>query len=423
MKVKKKVEKPNQISSTALKSQYDLIVVGGGAAGVAAAIMALRKNMSVLIIEHTSRILSKVLATGNGRCNFTNYKLDKTAYYCDDLDFVDGVISDFDANAIVEFFKSLGIYPKDRDSYVYPSSDSAKSVVLSMMMELDRLSCHIAANTKLHDIKKTGDEYLVLTNEGKFRTRNIVLATGLKAMESTGSDGSFLDICQKMGLGIKKVLPALVGLGSEDPTIQYFEKIRVYAKVSLIIDGKFLASDTGELQFNDDGLSGIPVFQLSHRAVEAIYQGKPVILDVDFMPDYDREEVLGIIRGFVGKFKSKSCLMALIGLFNEKVAMGILKKAKVNPDSSLEELSDQAILDIVKTIKSDRFVLSTYKGYEGAQVCQGGIRIDELKPNLELKKYKNIYAIGELCDVDGICGGYNLSWAFASAHKAVESMA
>lgn len=115
--------------------------------------------------------------------------------------------------------------------------------------------------------------------------------------------------------------------------------------------------------------------------------------------------------------------MALIGLFNEKVAMGILKKAKVNPDSSLEELSDQAILDIVKTIKSDRFVLSTYKGYEGAQVCQGGIRIDELKPNLELKKYKNIYAIGELCDVDGICGGYNLSWAFASAHKAVESMA
>lgn len=397
-----------------------IVIIGGGASGLTAAIAAARAGASVTIIEHMDRVGKKILSTGNGRCNLTNRRMDKDCYRSSRKDFPLEVIGGFGVNETLDFFRELGIEPKDRNGYIYPYSDQASAVLDVLRSEISRLGVFVLLSCQVKEIRagqKGG--FQVDTDQGMVEGEALILAAGSKAAPSTGSDGSGYELAKKLGHSVIKPLPALVQLRCQGNLYRQMAGIRTEARVKVFGNGGLLAEDQGELQLTDYGLSGIPVFQISRFASKALDQGHKVCVLVDFMPSWEEETALERLTERAGRLGYKTAEELFTGLLNKKLALVLLKLAGILPEQKAGSLSAGQLRKLVKQMKSYEAIVMSVNPFANAQVCCGGVDTREVdSATMESRLRKNLYFAGEILDVDGICGGYNLQFAWSSGMLA-----
>lgn len=394
-------------------------VIGAGASGITAAIAAAREGASVTLIEHKDRIGKKILSTGNGRCNFTNEYMKPDCFRGEDASIVRHVLEKFGTAETLRFFSEIGLVAKSKmGGYYYPKSEQASAVADVLSLELKRLDVTVLLDTHVTEIKKKKD-FFIKTDAGNLNADCVILATGGKASSVLGSDGSGYALAKAFGHSIAPVVPALVQLQGKGTFFKQVSGVRADAKVSLYVDGIYTACDTGELQLTNYGISGIPVFQISRFASMALYEKKKCKVLIDFMPDM---ETTGLLSFFLTRKEQnvrKTAEEFLIGIFNKKLIPVLLYASGIDKKETAEKLTEEKLLKLAEKCKAFEIEITGTNSFEQAQVCAGGVRTGELDADTMQSKYvKDLYITGELLDVDGICGGYNLQWAWATGYIA-----
>ena len=394
-------------------------VIGGGASGMMAAVTAASEGARVILLEHKDRIGKKILSTGNGRCNFTNIHQEPICYHSEDPLFPWEVVEKFNAQAVISFFLQLGVYSKNRNGYIYPNSDQASAVLDAFRMELDRLKVEIRTGVECREIRPGKKGFTVLTDQGPVRADRVILCAGSKAAPTTGSDGSGYDLAKKLGHRILPVLPALTALKCEEKFFKSIAGVRANGSVSIWSGGECIAKDTGEIQLTDYGISGIPVFQVSRYASKLLYEKKETDAVLDFMPDFTKTQTDAFLRARAKTRPDKSAEMFLIGLFHKKLCDLWIRLSEIPRQRKAGELTEDEIARLTDLIKEFRVRVRETNPYDKAQVCCGGVDTREVNPEtLESVYVPGVYFAGEILDVDGMCGGYNLTFAWASGYVA-----
>ncbi len=422
----------------------EIIVVGAGAGGLMAAITAARQGAQVTLLEGTGRCGRKLSQTGNGKCNFTNLSLTGNEYRSEDMTFPRQIIDAFPPENVISFFESIGILPKYRGSYVYPLSDQAGAVTEALYWELKRLGVELRYECALQSLQvNVGGTFLLDTAGGRFSARAVILCMGSKAFPLTGSDGSGYRIAEQLGLRVTPLAPALCGLHAENPSFAEMAGVRTEAKLTLEINAETIAEETGELQLTDYGISGIPVFQLSGRAGQALLRGGRVAVRIDFLPQIEKKELQELLCGRQENFAAFPAERMLLGMLNDKLALALLREAGILPaqkpgkasgkgkkpdkkqksivysGKKIGELSDAALRRLASLLKAYSTEIVDSQPFETAQCVSGGVDTREVFPeSCECRRIPGLYLAGELLDVDGSCGGYNLQFAWSSAYLA-----
>lgn len=402
---------------------YDVIIIGAGASGLMAAAAAASKGARVALLEHKDDIGKKILATGNGRCNFTNTDMSVNKFHGSKALIKNG-LSQFNYSDTICFFKELGIPAYDNAGYIYPNSRQAASVVAAFRMELMRLHVDVKTGINITDIKPADDRtgYCIQTDKGSFKSQRLIIACGLTASPKLGSDGSLFRQIEALGHHIQKPLPALCGFSCDGLNFKKITGVRCDATVASVIDGQMTEQNTGELQLADYGISGIPVFQISSLMSRALNKGQKVEVIIDFLPAFSDDELNGYIKDrSITTTDNRSLNEMLNGLLNNKLLLELIHKSGVSPDKKGRLLTDDDCKSLTRSIKHTAVSVKKPRGVEFAQVCAGGICTKEIDVRtLESKIHPGLYFCGELLDVDGICGGYNLQWAWTSGYIAGE---
>lgn len=402
---------------------YDVIIIGAGASGLMAAAAAASKGARVALLEHKDDIGKKILATGNGRCNFTNTDMSVNKFHGSKALIKNG-LSQFNYSDTIRFFKGLGIPAYDNAGYIYPNSRQAASVVAAFRMELMRLHVDVKTGINITDIKPADDRtgYCIQTDKGSFKSKRLIIACGLTASPKLGSDGSLFRQIEALGHHIQKPLPALCGFSCDGLNFKKITGVRCDATVASVIDGQMTEQNTGELQLADYGISGIPVFQISSLMSRALNKGQKVEVIIDFLPAFSDDELNGYIKDrSITTTDNHSLNEMLNGLLNNKLLLELIHKSGVSPDKKGRLLTDDDCKSLTRSIKHTAVSVKKPRGLEFAQVCAGGIYTKEIDVRtLESKIHPGLYFCGELLDVDGICGGYNLQWAWTSGYIAGE---
>ena len=407
-----------------MKKEHECIIIGGGAAGMMAAITLAGYGIETCILEHTSRIGTKILQTGNGKCNFTNLNMDETMYQNKDTKWVMDVINRFNVDAVLDFFKGIGIYHKEKNGYVYPLSMTASSLQNALRLELENKKVSIHTNVIIKNVVKLSadmkDKFLIECEGIDYIADTVVFATGSKAAPKTGSDGSGYELIKKLGIKVIKPLPALVQLiGDEKELYRIAAGVRSQGKIEIYIDGIKISEDTGEIQYTDYGISGIPVFQVSRFAVKAIDENREVKAVINMIPDITDSDIEDIFNRRIIAEGYKTLEQFFEGLINKKLVAMIAARCKISESKHIADIDIEKMRHIIETMIHFGFVITGDKGFDYGQVCQGGVALDDIDiSNMECKKVKCVFFAGEVVDVDGKCGGYNLQWAWSSAYLA-----
>lgn len=381
-----------------------VVIIGAGASGLMAAIMAARNGAAVTVLEQNEKPGKKICATGNGKCNFSNLVMPDDAYRGKHPEFVNHALAQFSVKDTVEFFKKLGIFPLDKNGYLYPRSNQAQSVVDVLCMEASNLGIKIKTNEQVIAIEteKNGRNFQVLTKGWHYEADALILANGSKASSISGSDGSGYELAESLKHHIIPVYPALTALKCKGPAFKVWAGVRTEGEVSLFVDGKFYKSERGELQLTEYGISGIPVFQISTYAIRAVRDGHKAALRINFMPELSEEELKQLLHSRKKACPYKNEKELLVGLFPEKL---------------IKVLTSQKHL--ISAIKEFPLEVQDGMSFSQAQVCSGGVDTIQVNDHtMESKFCRNLYFAGELLDIDGTCGGYNLQWAWSSGAVA-----
>lgn len=400
---------------------FDLIIIGGCSAGLAAAICAKRRNpeMSVAVIEKLPRIGKKLLATGNGKCNITNLFALEHNYV--NKNFASFALDSYPPEKITDFFESLGLLCySDSAGRVYPESNMAASVVDALRFELERLGIDVFCDTPVSEIAKSKNGFTV---NDEFFCKKLIIAAGGKAAPSQGSDGSGFEIAKSLGHKVTKTVPALVPLCASPEITKPMKGVRV-RNVSLTLKGdKVLAKSQGEILFTDYGLSGIAAMELASTAQKYIENVKlnPFTF-IDFMPQMSFDGLLDYLKNLCEIKGFCNIENLLTGILPKAAGIAICKASRLyKSDILISSLSDRDLRAIAEKIKSFPLEITGTKGFLNAQVTSGGINVKEInEKTMESKLCKNLYFAGEIIDVDGGCGGFNLQWAWASGMLAAE---
>lgn len=398
---------------------YDIIIIGGGVSGMTAAICAVRGGARVCILEHNDRVGKKILSTGNGKCNLTNTNMSRECYNSSSQSDFYGVIQKFMPGDLIAFLESAGIYTRNRGGYIYPFSEQASAVLDGLRAETKRLGAVTEVSVNIKSCRKRGDNFEIKTDSQTYVSRRLILAAGSKCAPKTGSDGSGYGIAESFGHGIVSVIPALVQLKCREGFFKELHGVRTESVVSLMSGGKRINSERGELQLTDYGISGIPVFCLSGKTKRLLDAGEKPVIHIDFCPDYSDPEILNMLHMLLKRDRNAGLAEALGGLLNKKLANVIVKESALRPSMPCGDVNENGVSRIAALIKD--FFVTPYdtNGFENAQVCGGGVSLDGINlSSMESLKVSGLYFAGEILDVDGKCGGYNLHWAFASGRLA-----
>ena len=400
--------------------QFDVVVIGGGAAGLMAAISAARAGAKVVILEHKEKTGKKILSTGNGKCNYTNIKQDITCYRGEHPDFVIPVFKQFGFAETVAFFEEIGIIPKVKNGYYYPASEQASAVLEVLRLEANYLRIKEVCECNINAVKPVKNGFLLHTSVGDFAGNSVIFATGLLAAPKSGSDGTIFPYIEKFGHHFIDVVPALVPLQGKQAFFKQIAGIRAEIQADLYVENTKISSENGELQLTDYGVSGIPIFQLSRYATKALKTGKKVHMMLDFLPHISLEETMVLFERRLHKSEQKKTICeCFVGLFNKKLAEVLIKEAGISLGDSPKKLSDEQIERLAEISKGLHVDITGSKSFEQAQVCAGGVDTEEIcADTMESKLVPGVYFAGELVDIDGMCGGYNLQWAWSSGYVA-----
>ena len=374
------------------------------------------------ILEAQDRPAKKILATGNGKCNYTNEKMALSCYRSAFIGQAEDVLSQYPPSAAITYLKELGIWPSERDGYYYPSSGQAASVAECLLMEANRLGIVIHTDSPVKQIKNKNNEFIAVTSQGEhFESRVLIIAAGSLAGMKEGKLVDPQGFCRTLGLKVQPTVPALTALVQEkDPIGKIWSGVRVQAAVALISDGKCMSNDKGEVQLTDYGISGIPVFQVSRYASYSLLKKKKTEAVIDFMPSMTKNELLEELRVRAG-FTERSAQGQLCGLWNSKLVHALCKKARIAIDRPMR-LADCD--NLAALAKEYRITITKTNPISQSQVCAGGVDLREIDPStMECVNVPGLYLTGEVLDVDGICGGYNLHWAWATGTIAGKAAA
>lgn len=396
-----------------------IVVIGGGAAGMMAAITVAREGADVLLLEHKDRVGKKLLSTGNGRCNFTNLTQDPLCYHSENLLFPWHIVEKFPTQQTIAFFLKLGIYSKNRNGYLYPQSDQASAVLDVLRMEMRRFRIRVETGVECREILPKTKGFTVLTNRENFSASKVILAAGGKAASVSGSDGSGYILAKQLGHSLIPVLPALVPLHCREPFYKRISGVRVQASISLLIDGECTAKDTGEVQLTGYGISGIPVFQVSRYAAIGLYEKKEVWAVLNFMPDFTEEQLRDFLKNRKESCAGKTTEEFLIGMLHKKLSDLFIQLAKIERTKPVSDFTEKEIERLARVISHFQTEITAAGSFEQAQVCRGGVNTKEVDPEtLESRYVPGVYFAGEILDVDGMCGGYNLQFSWSSGYTA-----
>lgn len=400
-------------------------VVGGGAAGMMAAVQAAYAGARVTVYERNDRVGKKILSTGNGKCNFSNEDMRAACYYGSGAGYVDGFYKQFGVAETKTFFRELGMRIKDRNGYLYPASEQAATVLDVLRYEMERLGIEICAGCRVTGIDGPGNpgyRLMLETETAAYKKRTydaVILACGGRAAPKTGSDGTGLAMAKRLGHRIVPTVPALTALRCGETFWKQVAGVRCEARLMLYIDGNGVSSVQGELQLTDYGISGIPVFQFSRIAAYALQEGRTVTVKIDLMPDpgaADTQEAFWAQRW--ERQKRQSMEQFVTGTVNKKVGLLLLKLAGIRETETVCEIEGARRRKLEQLFHAFEVTVKGTNSFEQAQVCAGGVDFAEVTDRLESVRRPGLFFAGEILDIDGICGGYNLQWAWSSGAVA-----
>lgn len=393
----------------------DVVIIGGGASGLAAAISAARLGATVTILEKNNKCGKKLLITGNGRCNFWNEDQDIVHYHSCNKDLLAEFLDNDDY--VLKFFDSLGIVYNNKGGCYYPFSNQALTVQNILVTECQRLGVEIIYDFDVFKVEKKDCFFI----NDKIKAKKVIVASGSKAASKTGSDGFGYDIALGFGHKITKVLPSLVQLKGNEDFFKKWSGIRVLSEVKLYENGKFIKKEFGELQLTDYGLSGICIFNLSGIVSSGLDKNFKEVVGINFMPWTN--DALGELKKLNKESFHKNISEILEGFLNYKLVDIVLKKAGIRRDIYLSNLSKDEMERLLRSLTDFKIDVFSTNSFEKAQVCQGGVSLKEINSKtMESLKVKNLFFTGEVVDIDGDCGGYNLGWAWISGIKAGRSV-
>lgn len=408
---------------------HNILVVGGGASGLMSAILLKDFGLDVAIVEGTDRVGKKILTTGNGRCNISNNNIDYpfSGYYSDTEDFFIEALNKFSVEDTLNFFSFLGLPIVELEKgKLYPQSLQASSVVDIFRLALEDRKIPVYNSCKIKSIHKRKKFILSTDNAdlSEFSCDKLILSCGGKSAEKTGSDGSGYKLAKELGHSIIKPLPAIVQLKLNYPSLKALSGIKFDALASILVDDIVIRSDFGEVLFTDYGISGPPILQLSHIASKSLENDKKVNVVVDLFPNKSKEDIENFIYGHFSMFSHRKVIDSLIGVLNKKLIPIFLKEAKINNlHKPVYDLTWSEKSNIISLMKKWQFSCVGTNGFNNAQVTSGGINTSEVNSStLESKIIDNLYFTGEILDVHGDCGGFNLQWAWSSAYTVATAL-
>lgn len=412
----------------------DVAIIGGGASGLMTAVAIAKANIAckVLVIEHHQRTGKKLMATGNGRCNLTNTDIFDNAYYGSAKFYANKLFKKYTCEYITNYFSEIGLITRaDSEGRVYPVSNNVASVLDSIRNYILAHNIKEICNTTVTNIVKCKNTYTLECENTKIIAKYVVLACGGMASSKLSTNGFGYRLAKGLNISFSKPLPSLVTVPCDNKCLTALKGLRIKGTVSLIADGKAINTENGEIQFSNGALSGICVFQLSrmvneffeYSSINGIKYNK-INLVIDIMPEYTKEECKGLLYSrlaVMGKYPMENFFD---GFLHKRVASAIMQKCNIKTDKrNCATLTKKEISSIAECLKYWCFTPSEKSDFENAQVTAGGVIAEELDFNsMQSKKHKGLYIIGELVDIDGICGGYNLHWAWTSGIIAGENI-
>ena len=391
-----------------------IAVIGGGASGIVSAIYAKRINEknSVTVFERSDRILKKLLATGNGRCNLSNASISADNYYSSNGDIMKKILAKFSPDEEKAFFSSIGIMLAEEDGRIYPYSRRATSVLDALRFECDRLGVKIRTNSFINKVEKKNDFFMI---NGEHFDR-VILSVGSNAAPSFGTDGNGLNLLNSLSHKTEKFRYALSPVKVKENT-KALKGIRAKGSVTLYSKDKMLRTESGEIQFTDYGLSGIAVMQSSRLCREGM------IFSLDLLPELTKEELYKVLTDRKALLSHLKAEDFLTGILHKALCQYILSSAGIKPNTDVSLLTKKDISAMTDFIKELSFTVVSVVGKEQSQASSGGAILSEFIPDtLESLKCPGLYCTGELLDVVGDCGGYNLHWAWTTGYVVGNSI-
>ncbi len=400
----------------------NIAVIGGGASGMMASIAASEKQNNVYLFEKKDRVGKKILSTGNGKCNFTNAVLASDKYYCEDASYVERIFDKFDNNDLISFFNSIGMISKEKNGYLYPLSEQASTVLDVLREELSFLNVNVLTDFSILKIERKDNGFILFSGDGKFPVvfdKVIMACGGLSGLGKNENNNAY-DILKNLGHTITPLYPALTQIICKGLNFVSLKGVRTEAVLNVFADNEFIIKANGEVLFTDYGLSGIVSFQISHLVKAMLLLGKKVEVCCDLMPDISKEDLKAFLISKKLLNHGKDLQSLMTGVLNKKLNIEIIKLCLLMPSMSVEQLTDDDFDRLAENIKNMPVICKDVNSFNDSQVTAGGVKLSEVDDNCMSKIVEGLYIVGELLDVDGLCGGYNLQWAFSTGHIAGE---
>ena len=416
------------------EKSYHVIIIGGGASGMAAAAAALqdggkhRQNGwndsgNVLLLESNDRVGKKILATGNGKCNFTHENISTEQYHTDDRSVLRSVLSDFPTEAALHFFEELGMLFREKNGCFYPLSETASTVLDVLRLRLSELGCETLCSVWVESVKKSGEGFSVnFQVQGKHcrvHGDSLIIATGSRAggfLQDRGEDP--LRIPRSLGLQSTPLYPALTKcICKEGRYFRQLAGVRAQAALKLFCERKLLREETGELQLTKEGISGIAVFQLSGEIAQKLSEKNRMFVEINFLPDFSEDGLAEWAERRLSLLPGRSLEEFFLGVLHKKVLGVCLQAAGFRGGMRLPSKHAEAVetvCSVMRTAMHFTTEVTSVSDMRQAQVCRGGLYLSQFDEKFECKEMPGLFACGEILNVDGICGGYNLHFAWAS---------
>ena len=415
--------------------KYDVAIIGGGCSGLmtATAIVKNNKKLKVVILEKNAKVGRKLLATGNGRGNLSNQHIAEPFYFGSCAKYVRSMWKVYDCNFIRRYFSDLGLFTvSDSEGRIYPLSNNVSSVLDCMRNyyrqfgNVDEL-CNTVVENIIIDNNVCLLECIGTDNEKiRISAKYAVISCGGKASPKLSTDGLGYTLLNQLKIRTSALYPSLVPIICNDKLLHFLKGVRMKGGVSLVIDGRIVAAEQGEIQFNEKSLSGICIFQLSGYINKCFAEGKKngIKIILDILPQFSEKEVSDFISERIKQFGKYPLENLFDGLLHKKVALSLYRKCGIiNLERTSADLSKKERDWLCTTLKKWEFIPTQASSFENAQITAGGILPDEIDfSHMRSKKYRNLYFCGEIMDIDGLCGGYNLHWAWCSAIIAANTI-
>lgn len=417
----------------------NIVIIGAGASGLFAAIKASEKNYDITVLEANEKAGKKILMTGNGRCNLTNMIMSSKFYYTKDLNFVENVINKFNQKDTIREFNKFGVAIKDKNNYIYPNSMQASTVLSALLSICNLRGIKIETDNFVNEIKQCEDGSFIINardtkanSDLQYKASKLLIACGTKACVKEDYLSGINDFIKATSHRMYRQLPALCSIyAKKDKTLKPFFKntsgVRSEINCSLYFDNNYITESGGELQITDYGFSGIVIFQIS-RFISRVNNDFPnanKVLYIDFLPSYDTARLLEIFKSEL-YYEKKSLQDLFDGIINSKLSHELLMLYSAKVDGNIKPFNKniplEKLQEIIEFLKNTPFIIDKTNSANFSQVCTGGVCTNDIYENMESKLVKNLYFSGECIDVDGMCGGYNLQWAWSTGYIAGRSM-